>query len=84
MSKERELLLKAVSYLHDTYDGVKYMENLLEEIDNYLSEPEAEPVVWWDGDASTNGECMTEALRKLHIEKGSTTYKDYPIPLYIN
>ncbi len=50
MSRERELLRKAASFLHDTYDGVSYMESLLQEIDEVLEEPEAEPVAWmWKG-----------------------------------
>lgn len=51
MSKERELLRKAASFLHDTYDGVSYMESLLQEIDEVLEEPEVEPVACTNSDS---------------------------------
>lgn len=46
MSEARELLKRAASVLHDKFDGVKYMEPLIEEIDAYLAKPEPEPDYW--------------------------------------
>lgn len=47
MSEARELLKRAASVLHDKFDGVKYMEPLIEEIDAYLAKPEPEPFGWF-------------------------------------
>ena len=75
MSEARELLKRAASVLHDKFDGVKYMEPLIEEIDAYLAKPEPEPVAY-----------MTSDKRMLIfadvIKKNLDTTADGMTPLY--
>jgi hypothetical protein len=47
-----------------------------------VHEPLPEPVAWWDGLTDTSSECMVNTLREKHINIRSSTYKDFPIPLY--
>lgn len=72
MSEARELLKRAASALHDTFDGVKYMEPLIEEIDAYLAKPEPEPVAF-----------MSKNLDAVKLPSNILTgSKRFIIPLY--
>lgn len=40
------------------------------------------PVMWWDGDSDYPDDIMSPSIRQSHIDKNSSMYLDYPIPLY--
>lgn len=42
----RELLKRAATILHDHFDGVAWVEPLLDEIETELAQPEPKPVAW--------------------------------------
>jgi len=81
MSKERELLKKAASFLHDTYDGVSYMEILLREIDEVLEEPVAKPVAWMVKFQGAGIMLLETKDERPDFEDGSWVEHEY-IPLY--
>lgn len=41
-----------------------------------------EPVAWWTGVHDDEEDYMSERIRKEHAKRGSSTPKDFPIPLY--
>lgn len=86
MSIERELLKRAIDLmLRPTGDRdllLRELTALILDIKDALEKPSPEPVCWWDGLTDTTSECMVNALREKHINIRSSTYKDFPIPLY--